>query len=64
MNPVTAIRGWLAWFRRRKAAPIAQQRARRADMIRANRRHHRAVTDLYASQRADTLKQLRVELGR
>jgi len=64
MNPVTALRGWLAWFRRRKAGPIAQQRARRADMIRANRRHHRAVTDLYKVQRDATVKQLRVELGR
>lgn len=64
MNPVTALRGWLAWFRRRKAAPIAQARARRADMIRANRKNHRAVNDLYRVQRAETLRQLRVEIGR
>jgi hypothetical protein len=64
MNPVTALRAWLAWFRRRKAAPIAQARARRADMIRANRKHHRAVTPLYRVQRAETVRQLRMEMGR
>jgi hypothetical protein len=64
MNPVTALRAWLAWFRRRKAAPIAQARARRADMIRANRKKHRAVTPLYRVQRAETVRQLRMEMGR
>jgi hypothetical protein len=64
MNPVVAIRAWLAWFRRRKAAPIAQARARRADMIRANRKNHRSVTPLYRVQRAETVRQLRMEMGR
>ena len=64
MNPVTALRAWLAWFRRRKAAPIAQARARRADMIRANRKSHRAVKPLYRVQRAETVRQLRMEMGR
>ena len=64
MNPVTAIRGWLAWFRTRKAAPIAAARARRADIICRERRHHRPVRDLYRAQRADTTKQLRLEIGR
>lgn len=63
MNPVlTAIREWVAWFRRRKAAPIAEARARRADLILRERRHHRPVRDLYRQQRADTIRQLRAEL--
>lgn len=65
MNPViTAIREWVAWFRRRKTAPIAHARARRADLIVRERRHHRPVRDLYRQQRADTIRQLRHELHR
>lgn len=63
MNPViTAIREWVAWFRRRKTAPLAEARSRRADAIRRNRAHHRPVNDLYRQQRADTIRQLRAEL--
>lgn len=65
MNPVlTAIRAWVAWYRARKVAPLAQARARRADLILRERRHHRPVRDLYRQQRADTIRQLRHELHR
>lgn len=65
MTPVlAAIRAWVAWYRTRKIAPLAQARARRADLIRQSRRHHRPVNDLYRLQRADTLRQLRHELNR
>jgi len=65
MSPVlTAIRGWVAWFRRRKTAPLAEARARRADEIRTHRGKpdHRPLHTLYRQQKADTTRQLRAEL--
>lgn len=67
MNPVlTAIREWVAWFRRRKTAPIAQARARRvADILYTRaKRDRRRLHHLYRRQRDDTVDQLRMEVRR
>lgn len=64
MNLAAALRGWLSWYRARKVAPIAAARARRADIIRRERKHHRPVSDLYRQQRQDTTRQLRMEVSR
>lgn len=65
MNPVlTAIREWVAWFRRRKTAPLAEARARRVADILDNRakRDRRRLHHLYRRQQDDTLRQLRLEI--